>query len=116
MSTAQTSFARPTQDRPALKPTEGQPDRRLSVIRSAMNDTDRWALKIAYADSKGQVTVRVVSPIRMVGSYRLLALCLCREEPRMFQLSGCLAVQRIEAASVIAPVPIEVLSTPDLAA
>jgi predicted DNA-binding transcriptional regulator YafY len=78
-------------------------------LRRAMMDADTFVVELTYRDSKGQRTRRVVSPIRFVGDDRMLALCLCREEPRQFYLSRCEDVRLIPAAEVIMPVPMRPL-------
>lgn len=75
------------------------------TIRRAMLDADTFVIEMTYVDAKGNRTKRVVSPIRFVGGDRLLALCLCREEPRQFYLSRCEDVRLIPAAEVIMPMP-----------
>lgn len=78
-----------------------------SILRRAMQDSDNYVIEMDYADAKGNRTHRVVSPIRFVGNYRFLGLCLCREEPRQFQLSRCENIRLIPAAQVLMPVPID---------
>ncbi len=78
-----------------------------SILRQAMQDSDSYVIEMDYADAKGNQTHRVVSPIRFVGNYRFLGLCLCREEPRQFQLSRCENVRLLPAADVLMPVPIQ---------
>jgi predicted DNA-binding transcriptional regulator YafY len=78
-----------------------------SLLRTAMRDSDQYVVEMDYADAKGNRTHRIVSPIRFVGDYRFLGLCLCREEPRQFQLSRCENIRLIPAAEVLMPVPIQ---------
>ena len=54
------------------------------ILRRAMQDSDRYVIEMDYADAKGNRTHRFVSPIRFMGSYRFLGLCLCREQPRQY--------------------------------
>ncbi|MEM6468777.1 MAG: hypothetical protein AAF802_04355 [Planctomycetota bacterium] len=82
------------------------------AIRRAMLDSDRFVIEMSYVDAKGQRTRRVVSPIRFVGSDRLLALCLCREEPRQFYLSRCKDVELVPSSDVIMPMPMRPTPTP----
>ena len=77
------------------------------ILRRAMRDADRYVIEMDYADAKGNRTHRVVSPIRFMGSYRFLGLCLCREQPRQFQLSRCKNIRLVSAADVLMPVPME---------
>ncbi|MCD0460798.1 WYL domain-containing protein [Roseiconus lacunae] len=77
------------------------------ILRRAMIDSETFVVELEYADAKGNRTRRVVSPIRFVGNDRVLALCLCREEPRQFYLSRCSNLRLIPAAEVIMPVPMQ---------
>tara|TARA_R110002049_G_scaffold2750_2_gene21797 strand:+ start:682016 stop:682375 length:360 start_codon:yes stop_codon:yes gene_type:complete len=77
-----------------------------STLRRAMQDSDFWVIEMDYVDAQGNLSHRVVSPIRFVGSDRFLALCLCREAPRQFQLSRCQDVRLVPAAEVLMPMPI----------
>ena len=81
-----------------------------SLLRRAMLDSETFVIEMEYVDSKGNRTRRIVSPIRFVGNYRFLGLCLCREEPRQFQLSRCENVRLIPAAEVMMPMPMLQLS------
>lgn len=81
-----------------------------SILRRAMLDSETHVVEMDYCDSKGNRTRRVVSPIRFVGRDRFLGLCLCREEPRQFQLSRCENVRLIPAAEVMMPMPMLKLS------
>ena len=74
-------------------------------IRRAMGDPDGLVLTFEYTDKKGNQTRRVVSPIRFVTSGRFLALCLAREEPRMFQLERMSNVRLKRACEFLMPVP-----------
>ncbi len=64
-------------------------------------------LVMSYADAKGAMSRRVVSPIRFVAPNRFLALCLCREEPRQFQIDRCSNLQIAAAADFVMPVAIQ---------
>lgn len=77
------------------------------VVSRAMDDPDTWVLRLRYEGKDGEVTDRIVSPIRYVGSGSFLALCLCREEPRMFYLSQCKAFRLIPVHEVLMPVEIK---------
>ena len=76
------------------------------LIRIAMQNPDDWVLQLDYRDKKGNTTRRTISPIRYAASNRLLALCLCREAPRQFQLDQCSNVRLEAAANVLMPVAI----------
>ncbi len=76
-------------------------------IRQAMQDPDRLVLLFEYCDKKGNQTQRVVSPIRFTSGQRFLALCLSREEPRMFQLDQMTNVRLGKAHEFLMPVPLQ---------
>ncbi len=77
------------------------------IIRQAMHDSDNWAIEMEYRDANGRTTTRLVSPIRFMGSYRILALCLCREQPRQFRLARCSNIRLVPASDVLMPVEIK---------
>lgn len=76
------------------------------TLYRAMHDADRFVVTLDYVDAKGHVTSRVVSPIRFLGQDRFLALCLCRCEPRQFQLQRCSNISLRPAAHYTMPVNI----------
>lgn len=76
------------------------------ALGRAMQDPDGWAVKLRYEDKTGRVTDRLVSPIRFVGDRAFLALCLCREEPRRFELARCKAFRLVRAEEVLMPAEI----------
>ncbi|MFK8114861.1 MAG: WYL domain-containing protein [Rubripirellula sp.] len=78
-----------------------------STLRRAMFDSDKYVIEMDYDDAKGNRTRRVVSPIRFMGSYRFLGFCLCREQPRQFQLSRCKNIRLIPAPDALMPMPIQ---------
>lgn len=82
----------------------------LKALRYALDRGDNWVLEFEYRDAKGQRTIRTVSPVRMLGRRRFLALCLSREEPRQFYLDRCSNPRLIPAAEVLMPVPIRELA------
>ncbi len=75
-------------------------------LRRAMHDSDHYVIEMDYKDSKGIRTRRTVSPIRFVGKDRVLAMCLCREQPRQFYLDRCENIRLIPADEVLMPMPI----------
>ncbi len=81
------------------------------ILRRAMQDSDRFVIELDYLDSKGQKTHRVVSPIRFLGRDRLLALCLCREEPRQFYLGRCENIRLCRAEQFVMPLGNPALAT-----
>ncbi len=80
------------------------------LIRKAMIAHDDYVLEIQYRDRKKKLTTRVVSPIRFLGKDRFLALCLCREEPRMFCIDYCEQVLLKPAWDYVMPVAMEELA------
>ena len=76
------------------------------TLRRAMQDSDTFVIAMDYCAADGKRTTRYVSPIRFVGDDRFLALCLCREAPRQFQISRCESVRLIPSAEVLMPMPI----------
>ena len=71
-----------------------------------MHDPDEWVVEFSYRDSEGNVTRRVVSPIRFLSSKRFLALCLGRAAPRQFYLERCEDLQVRKSIDFVMPVPI----------
>ncbi len=67
-----------------------------AVLAKAMQAADDYVISLDYLDSKGVLSRRIVSPIRFLAGDRLLALCLCREEPRQFYLNRCYNVKLCE--------------------
>ena len=76
------------------------------IIQRAIDNPDQWVLLIRYADLKGAVTDRVVSPYRFIGDTAFQALCLCREDVRRFEIGRCKAFRLVRADDVLMPVPI----------
>lgn len=74
------------------------------LLNTAMQRSDDLVLQLEYVDSKGNKSVRIVSPIRYLSSGRFLGLCLCRCEPRQFHLDRCSNVQLKPAADYVMPV------------
>lgn len=74
------------------------------LVSTAMQRPDDLVLQLEYVDSKGQRTVRVVSPIRFLSATRFLGLCLCRCEPRQFHLDRCSNMQLKLASEYVMPV------------
>lgn len=80
------------------------------MIHTAMQRCDQLVLTLDYTDSKGEKTHRAVSPIRFLGSNRFLALCLCRCEPRQFQMDRCSNLRLRPAVEFVMPVQISAAS------
>lgn len=77
-------------------------------IFKAIQDSDHLVVEFDYRDQKGQITRRVVSPIRFLGGNRFLGLCLSREEPRQFRLDQCSNLSLRNSHEYLMPVPIQV--------
>lgn len=74
------------------------------VIFQTMHDPEEWVLEIVYP-TDGVLYRRVISPIRYGERLdRILALCLCREEPRWFVLNRCSKVDIRPASEYLMPV------------
>lgn len=82
---------------------------RLAAIAKAMQDSDHWVIRVQYVDASGVRTSRVISPIRFGKARQLVALCLCRMEPRTFKLDQVEQVQLMHAEDVLAPEEITVI-------
>jgi predicted DNA-binding transcriptional regulator YafY len=74
-----------------------------------MRDADHWVLRVDYTDDQQITRRRYVSPIRWAGEYAMVALCLGREEPRRFRISGIQSATLIPAAVVLMPSPMTLL-------
>ena len=74
------------------------------LIQQSMHNSDELVVEFRYRDSKGNLTQRVVSPIRFLGSNRFLGLCLSREEPRQFYLERCDGLELKQACQYVMPV------------
>ena len=79
------------------------------ILRQAMLNPDDYALRLQYLSKAGELTERVVSPIKMADSRSVLALCLCRESPRKFELDRCTKLELVPAHDVLMPMEIRVL-------
>ena len=80
-----------------------------NLISQAMQDPDNLVIELQYTDRKKQQTRRVVSPIRFLSPDRFIALCLCREEPRVFSLCDCQNVSLKPAWDYLMPVEMVVV-------
>jgi len=79
-------------------------------IGKAMQLPDELAIRMVYQDRGGDVTKRIVSPIRWEEGGRFLALCLGREGVRSFKISQCSSVELVAAHELLMPEPIEEIS------
>ena len=79
------------------------------VWRQALGNTDELVVEFVYCNADGELTRRIVSPIRFLDGERLLGLCLSREEPRQFNISRCRDMQLRPAAAYLMPVPLQVV-------
>jgi predicted DNA-binding transcriptional regulator YafY len=82
----------------------------MRALNQAMSAPDDLVVALRYTDKKGVTTERVVSPIRWLQGKALLALCLCRETPRRFDLERCSDVRLMNANDILMPVPIRVVA------
>lgn len=76
----------------------------LHQIRTAMFDSDNLVVEFSYCDSKGVMTRRIVSPIKILPNGRFLGLCLNRAEPRQFYLNRCSEMSIKQAHDYVMPV------------
>ena len=81
-------------------------------ISRALEDPDRWAVRITYTRSDNKTTSRIVSPVRFYKA-NLQALCLGREQMRNFALSRIQSVELVDARDCLMPEPIEKRPSPD---
>jgi predicted DNA-binding transcriptional regulator YafY len=88
--------------------TKGNPQA-LRSLTIAMNSSETYAIRMRYRDKKNIITERLVSPIRFENEGSFLALCLCREEPRRFDLARCERIELIPAEEILMPVKIIVI-------
>lgn len=77
------------------------------LVSRVIQQSDDLVIVLEYVGKNGQATRRVVSPIRLMGTDRFLALCLSREEPRQFYFSQCTSVRVDLATNYVMPVAIE---------
>lgn len=81
-----------------------------NLISQAMQDPDNLVIELQYKDRKNCETRRIVSPIRFLSPDRFIALCLCREEPRVFSINECRNVSLKPAWDYLMPVEMVVIS------
>ncbi len=82
----------------------------VKTIARTISLADDYVLEFHYRDSKGNESIRVVSPIRLLGGNRFLGLCLSREEPRQFYIERCAKLAVRPAHEYVMPVPIRELA------
>jgi predicted DNA-binding transcriptional regulator YafY len=80
-----------------------------TILKQAMVCPDDYAVRLRYRSKSGELTERVVSPIKMTDSRSLLALCLCRENPRRFELDRCSHLELVPAHEVLMPMEMRIL-------
>ncbi len=78
-------------------------------ILRAMQDSDRWVVRMEYVDQRGVRTVRYVSPYKFSGETNFFGLCLSRESVRQFDLQRCENITLMPASEVLMPVQLQVL-------
>lgn len=84
----------------------------MVAINKALLAPDEFVLRMTYEDKSGKITERLVSPIRFIDRTSILALCLCRETPRRFELGRCSGIQLVDANDVLMPAEIRVIHEP----
>ncbi len=89
-----------------------QTNRWKRMVAHAMQHADDFVVQFEYRDRKGKWSRRVVSPIRFLSGGAMLGLCLCREEPRQFQLEYCRNLVLRFAHEILMPVPLVRLDEP----
>lgn len=73
-------------------------------IQKSIQNYDDLVVTFRYVDSKGNLSQRVVSPIRWIGGGKFLGLCLSREEPRQFVMERCQHLELKPAWDYVMPV------------
>ncbi len=81
----------------------------MPLLHKAMAAPESLVIRTMYVDDEGVITKRYISPIRIIDKEHLLALCLCREEPRSFVLNRLIGVELVSADDVLMPMEIEVI-------
>ena len=84
------------------------------MVRKALLAPESFVLRLVYSDRSGARTERVVSPIRILDGKAMLALCLCREDCRRFDLERCSDVELLDANDVLMPVELKELASSQL--
>jgi len=82
-----------------------------AILQQAMYAPDDFAVRLRYRSKDGELTERVISPIKMADPRSLLALCLCRENPRRFELDRCSHLELVPAHEVLMPMELKVLES-----
>lgn len=80
-----------------------------AILKQAMYSPDDYAVRLRYRAKDGELTERVISPIKMDNSHSLLALCLCRENPRRFELDRCSHIELVPAHEILMPMDLKVI-------
>ena len=75
-----------------------------SLIARILQQAEELVLVFDYADARGMITTRVVSPFRFVGQDAFLGLCLTKEEPRRFAIAQCRNIKVDIASNYVMPV------------
>lgn len=74
-----------------------------ALLNVAMEAPEQFVAAIKYLDSRGNVTERIVSPIRYLTPRLVSVYCLGREAPRSLRISGMLQVRLKITSDVLAP-------------
>lgn len=79
------------------------------ILHQAMVAPEDFAVRLRYRSQNGELTERVISPIKMADSRSLLALCLCRENPRRFDLDRCSHIELVHAHEILMPMELKII-------
>lgn len=83
------------------------------MTRMAREAPERYVLRVEYTDKTGEVSRRIISPIRQT-RFKMLALCLCRCEPRWFDTDRLNILSLENANDFVMPVEMEVVQAASL--
>ena len=89
-----TNQTRPISLTPGLSPSQ--------IIHRCVMLPDQYICRIGYIDADGTITRRIVSPTGWaLRNERFRALCLHREDHRVFHFCRCMSIELIDANSVV---------------
>ena len=86
-----------------------KPTRSQALLAIAMDYPDQFVAAVKYLDERGNVTDRIISPVRYLTANRVCVYCLGREAPRTFRIAGILKVTLKHTCDVLAPEAIKIL-------
>lgn len=89
-----TNSTRPISLTPGLSPAQ--------IIHRCVAAPESYICRIVYIDADGTITRRIVSPTHWsLRNERFRALCLHREDHRVFQFRRCMSIELIDANSIV---------------